>query len=62
MTNYILAARLDCAFCIGCPQAQWKFDSPDDPVSMLEVLLELRESDLRELPVVEPKRPDAVDR
>ena len=29
---------------------------------MLEVLLELREPDLREVPVVEPKRPDAVER
>jgi hypothetical protein len=29
---------------------------------MLEVLLEVREPDLRALPVVEPKRPDAVER
>jgi hypothetical protein len=29
---------------------------------MLEVLLELREPDLSELPVVEPKRPDIVER
>jgi hypothetical protein len=29
---------------------------------MLEVLLEVLEPDLRELPVVEPKRPDAVER
>jgi hypothetical protein len=29
---------------------------------MLEVLLELREPGLRELPVVEPKRPEDVER
>jgi hypothetical protein len=29
---------------------------------MLEVLLELREPDLRELPVVEPKLPEDVER
>jgi hypothetical protein len=41
-----------------------KFDSPTDPVSMLEVLerCELCEPDLRVLPVVEPGRPDAVER
>ena len=38
-----------------------RFDSPADPDSMLEVL-ELCEPDLEELPVVEPKRPDAVER
>jgi hypothetical protein len=29
---------------------------------MFEVLAELREPDLRDVPVVEPKRPDAVER
>ena len=45
----MLAARLDCVFPIGCPQAQWKFDSPVDAVSMFEVLLKLREPDFIDL-------------
>jgi hypothetical protein len=43
------------------PAGAIESDSPDDPVSMVEVF-EVCDPDLRELPVVEPKRPDVVGR
>lgn len=61
MRRYTLADRDDCALRIGWPQQQEKLASLAEPVSMLEVL-GVDGPDLSELPVVEPKRPDMVER